>query len=237
MNQNKDLGNKNWYAILGLIATIITIVVFVTDKNLPDFFSTPTPGLRTSSQTDSTQIISTPQHPIIIITATALVNLHTLLTGTDDSPYWNSLLSVRQPTLNEIRADILSIWDANNFSVDDMPLPGIRSFNGTAEWNKEYLWPIYWCAKTQDTLSQNVENILTIFSVNDEVVPDKYIFNYYYDTNTGWKCNYHSIMIDGWQRNSRFTLQVERVFNTEINDGRQKYPAGSYIYELVISVK
>jgi hypothetical protein len=107
---------------------------------------------------------------------------------------------------------------------------------GIAEMDHEYLWPIYWCANTQDRLSKNIENITTIFTVNGETVPDKYILDYDFDTNTGWKCNYHSIVISGWLSNAQYTLKVKRIFKTDINDGQQNYPAGSYVYKLVLTL-
>ncbi len=150
---------------------------------------------------------------------------------------WKGILSVRMPTLNEIRQDMMSIWDANQLSLGDMLSPGVRSFNGTAQKDKEYLWPIYWCSKDQVTLAGNVENITTVFMVNGEIVPTKYIFDYYYDTNTGWECNYHATVIGRWPNNVQLILQVKRTFAAQINDGQQSYPAGDYIYELTISVK
>ena len=155
----------------------------------------------------------------------------------DNSNNWGGILSVRMPTLNEIRQDMLSIWDANQLSLGDMLSPDIRSLSGTAQKEKEYLWPIYWCSKDQATLANNVENITTVFMVNGEIVPSEYIFDYYYDTNTGWKCNYHATVIGRWPSNVQLILQVKRTFATQINDGQQSYPAGDYIYELNISVK
>jgi hypothetical protein len=237
MNMNKKENPKfvmpDWKTSLKILAIVVLLVLIIsgrlTPKSInifglelevntlitsPDQAAQPTPDKLTAT-------------PTFAITATPTANLSE----------WSGLLSVRKPTLNEIRQEMSSIWDANNLSLGDMLSPDVRSLRGTAQQKKEYLWPIYWCAKDQETLAQNVENITTIFSVNDEVIPDKYIFNYDYDTNTGWKCNYHAAVIGGWLRNSQYTLRVERVFETDINDGQQKYPAGSYVYELSISVK
>ena len=150
---------------------------------------------------------------------------------------WSQIISARTPTLNEIREDMLSIWDANNLSLGDMLSPEMRSFSGVAKSTNEYLWPIFWCAIDRSTLDIDVKNITTAFTVNDERVPDEYIFDYYYDTDNGWKCNYRATVIGSFPKNKPVNLQVARTFKTEIFDGQITYPAGDYIYKLVISVK
>ena len=42
MNNLTNVGNTRWFVLLILIATLITILVFITGKNLPDFFPSPT---------------------------------------------------------------------------------------------------------------------------------------------------------------------------------------------------
>ena len=245
INRPTDFGNKAWYVVIALIGTIVGITTFLTGKNLPDFFITSTPTTAIPILTETQPAVTTNQlmptliTPLSISTPTRAAQASTLVlnetaeNGTED---WSNIVSVRMPTLNEIRQDMLSIWDANQLSLGDMLSPDTRSFTGTAQADREYLWPIYWCATDQNTLSGNVENITTVFTVNGEIVPDKHIFEYYYDTNTGWKCNYRATVIGGWQKNTQLILQVKRTFATQISDGQQSYPAGDYIYELVLSV-
>jgi hypothetical protein len=38
MNKPTDIGNKRWYIWIGFIGTVIALIVFITGKNLPDFF-------------------------------------------------------------------------------------------------------------------------------------------------------------------------------------------------------
>ena len=173
--------------------------------------------------------------PTVEPTNTVVVSTSTPQPKTEN--IWSEPVLARMPTLNEIREDMLSIWDANRLSLGDMTSPSVRSFTGTANANKEYLWPIYWCAIDRPTLDMDVENISTVFMVNGEKVPDEYIFDYYYDNNTGWKCNYRASVIGKFPRNTSITLQVTRDFKTDIFDGQGTYPAGSYTYKLVLSVK
>ena len=41
MNKTTDIGNRRWFIGLSLLLALIAIIVFVTGKNLPDFFKTP----------------------------------------------------------------------------------------------------------------------------------------------------------------------------------------------------
>lgn len=143
---------------------------------------------------------------------------------------------VRLPTLNEIRADMLSIWDANNLDVTDIGSPGTRNYQGTVKPQQEYLWPFYWCALDQKTLDQNLENISVRFFVNGEPIPSENIFYYLYDTNTGWKCSYRAVVIGGWQNNSQVDLKLAYQIQNHINDGRSGYESGDYIHILTIEV-
>lgn len=154
-----------------------------------------------------------------------------------DEDGWNGTVSARKPTLNEIRDELVSIWDANDLFVEDMPTPGIKSYSGSANADQEYLWPIYWCALDRATLDENLLNISTLFLIDGETVPDEYIFEYYLDTENGWKCHYRASVIGDLPINTTINLQVIRTFSTEIFDGVLSYPAGNYTYELVISVK
>ncbi len=233
--KDKPSPKLDWKIIVGALAIVAVFILIImgrlTVKTINLFgvemevnASTASPGATSPAVTTATS--TTPANDQPIATAT-----------TQSASSWNQILVARMPTLNEIRQDKLSIWDANNFSLADMSAPGVLSLDGTAQQNKEYLWPIYWCANSQETLQQNVANIQTIFTVNGEVVPAQYLFDYDYDTNTGWRCNYHATVISGWRPNTQYTLRVERIFASEINDGEKTYPAGSYVYELIISTK
>jgi eukaryotic-like serine/threonine-protein kinase len=150
---------------------------------------------------------------------------------------WSEIVSARMPTLNEIRQDMLSIWNANGLSIEDMKSPGVKNLSGSAAVDQEYLWPIYWCAVDRATLDRNMENISTVFKVNGEKLPDEYIFGYYYDESNGWACNYRASVIGNFPKDTPITLQVSRILKSEVSDGQTSYPAGSYIYELVITAK
>ena len=144
---------------------------------------------------------------------------------------------VRPPTLNEIReGKPASLWNVNGIEIRDRYEPGEEDYEGTAQVDSEYLLPFYWCALTKDILNQNLEAILTTFRVNGERIPDRYILTYNYDTQSGWKCSYHAVVLGGWARDVQYDIEVRRSISAEINDGESTYTAGDYIYRMQVSV-
>lgn len=210
-------------ALIGIVSSCLAIFIFVTGKaSLRDIFDLPGPSTTpaTPGQEETTTSAPPPQLPA------------TSTTG------WSGILEARRPTLNEIRAEIpVSIWDANAIVVEDVLSPGRLSYSGTVQVGTEYLFPVYWCALTADILRQNMENLETVISLNGEIIPEKFILTYDYDTDNGWKCTYNSVVLGGWVSNGRYTLEATRTFLTEISDGRLDYPPGLYVYELNIVVR
>jgi len=220
--------NKEHYGIV--IFAVGTIVA-----GLVAFF--PTTTFLSVEPNPSTQIFgitATKSSP----TTQAIIFDTPTSTHENQASNWSGILSVRIPTLNEIRAEIpVSIWDSNNLNVRDMRSPGLDSYSGEARYGKEYLFPVYWCTTTSDLLTYNTDYINTFFLVNGEIVPEKYVFNYNYDTNTGWICNYHAIVIGGWVKNENYTLEIKRIFLKDLSDGQSSYSAGEYTYSLDVKVR
>jgi hypothetical protein len=149
-----------------------------------------------------------------------------------------SSLKVRKPAHDEIRADVpISIWDDNNISVDDMHSPGRKVYFGHVQMGMEYLFPVYWCANSEDILRQNMDNIETVLLVNGEAIPENHILTYDVDSNDGWKCTYVSVVLSGWTVDEKYKMEARRTFLAKIFDGQTNYPAGVYIYELNITVR
>ncbi|MFN8433853.1 MAG: hypothetical protein U0V18_07525 [Anaerolineales bacterium] len=209
----KKFQNSTIAFLISFLASCIGIFAFFTDINSIFDFFTPNEAARA-----------------IYPTAT--------LPPTQPVGSWNNALSARKPTLNEIRADNPpSIWITNGVEVRDMTAPGTDQYAGSVNASQEYLFPVYWCASSADLLQQNMDNINTTFTVNDETVPEKYIFSYNYDTNNGWKCSYHAVVFSDWDVAKQYTLQVHRMLLAELSDGQSNYPAGEYIFSLTLTVK
>ena len=210
----KKLQENPIIILMGILASCRGVFAFFTDINSIFDFMTPNEAVLSASQ-------PTP-----------------LPTATLNPSAWSGLLHARKPTLNEIRAEVPpSLWVTNGIDVRDMPAPGTDPYNGTVNATQEYLLPVYWCASSAALLQQTMDNIQTAFTVNGETVPEKYIFSYNYDTTNGWKCSYHAVVFGGWSKSAQYTLQAHRTLLTEQNDGQTTYPAGEYIFSLLVTVK
>lgn len=247
MKRKTEIGNQLWYVLVALIVSVISIIVFVTGKNLPQLLNDPTAVIESPARVITIIVSPTfrptsnnqlPMQTQLVSTATIAPTVTIAPTHTKNPESWSGLLDIRLPTLNEIRAEVpMSIWDANYLTVSDIPAPGSARYNGEVLYTNEYLFPVYWCATSPKILAHAMENIQTAFLVNQEVIPDKYVFQFNYDTDTGWNCAYHAIVLGGWTRNASYTLQIKHTLLTELTDGEGIYAPGDYIYELVVNVR
>ena len=146
-------------------------------------------------------------------------------------------LDLRKADPNEAAGVLTSIWDDNNISVKDMYSPGQKSYSGNAQVGVEYIFPVYWCATTENILAGNKDNIKTEFFLDGEQIPDTFILVYGYKDKDGWSCINTSITLSGWTSGEEYNLQIKRQFKTSVFDGKTKYSVGAYIYELNISVR
>jgi hypothetical protein len=146
-------------------------------------------------------------------------------------------LSVRQPTLYEIKNNsIPDIWEANSLQIQDMPNPDIQIYMGSVQRGKEYLFPIYWCARSTKLLGENLKSLSVYFVVNDKPIPGKYVFNYLENSNSDWKCQYFSVALSGWQPNTQYTVLINRIVTQRIYDGDRHYSEGAYTRKVVLDV-
>jgi hypothetical protein len=172
--------------------------------------------------------------PLPTVTPTEAPQLTVAPTKT---PALQSTVFARLPTLSEAQQGVnMSIWRANGIDVGDMPSPGTRSFTGTVELGHEYLWTLKWCTLSRPVLDDNLRHIALTYTLNDDIVPQNAVYNYYGD-ESGWSCYYWMTLVGGWRSGDRTRLRAIRIFDTEINDGQSSYPAGTYVYELVVTVK
>lgn len=239
--------------MIGTIAAAIvtgffSLIPSLNNSSAPVSTLTMTP-LSIASQVAATEIVNPQVLATLENTPTSVANspvpsFTEMPTGTpinqsaeNNTKNWSGLLTVRMPTLNEIRAEIpVSIWIANVIEVRDMHEPKIDNYSGEARIGTEYVLPTYWCADNTDLLAQNMENIETQFFVNTQKIPDQYIFSYTYDTETGWHCSSHSVVLGGWKKGLQYVLDVHRTLATDLSDGQSNYAAGDYIYRLMVKV-
>jgi len=184
---------------------------------------------------------ATPTPIIIQITSSPIVDIPTLTQVPTNAPQptnsSNETLAMRLPTLQEVNSEIPpNIWSANSIQIQDMPKPGVQVYSGNVRQNSEYLFPMYWCAKSLNILDDNLQYISMEFFVNNEQIPNEYIASSIKDVIPGWQCKYFSTILGGWDKNTQYTLEVSRVILKSISDGNVQYATGTYTRKLIIDV-
>lgn len=153
------------------------------------------------------------------------------------SPATPAILAVdsRLPTEQEWEA-VPSIWDRYNLSDGlDLEAPGSRRFSIVVTSDQPLLWPFYWCASDEKTLSENLHSISVDFLIDGARVPMDRVLELETDI-PGWKCHYWATMLTGWASEGRTTLAIQYHLLKDIHDGVRAYPAGDYLFELLVDV-
>jgi hypothetical protein len=100
--------------------------------------------------------------------------------------------------------------------------------------------PVYfsygWCARDEETLSQNFEHMKIALSVNGERLPNDVIHNLSFTTQDNMLCVDFGVLITEWAAGN-YTLEAVATFEDKINDGVSDFAAGKYafIYNVAVS--
>ncbi len=143
-------------------------------------------------------------------------------------------VSARKPSENELDSHP-SIWNVFKIPSLDMYEPEKKSFSGSVNSKDILEWPYYWCAKDMDILSENVDNMTFRFYINDELLPDSYLYRYSKKID-GWACRYWTTILSDWKQNEIVDLEIVQTILSELNDGYKTYAPGEYRYEIIVSV-
>jgi hypothetical protein len=209
MNKTTDTGNKRWYIWLGILATAITLIVFITGKNLPDFFSDP------SKET----LAGATQMPI--------------------EPYQSDLINITGCSSTMECPDSISIktllgegiqYDFNvEYKVAINPEEKIRFSTGWCTNEEELLY---------DNLNHmvyvfvvdGVSLIDQLKSQYDESVDldDPAVTNY---------CYFIGSSIDGWQSGQTYRIILGFKADADIYDGWSTFQQGDYLRTYIVTVK
>jgi hypothetical protein len=245
--KHKNTITKYWRVVIGLVC--LGLVIGVISYGIYNIRSlgAAAQGVTFSSETAPASTLTTPATATSTIiqdevdgSVTATIELPPT-ENTALEPSRISNLSIRKPTLNEIRENMLSIWDANLLTVKDIRSPGTNYYDGEANVGQEYLWTWHWCTTTKETLQSNRLYMTVRFYINGEILPsdDKGpIFVYDYDlvpTNT--PCAYWSTVIGGWRSNENYKLKITYTFTENVDDGSNVYPRGEYSHVLEVTAK
>jgi hypothetical protein len=118
-----------------------------------------------------------------------------------------------------------------------------ESYDETSEAGETYIYTVYmdtsqdvlwvygWCARSDELLQQNWENISLVFTLGvDEVPLSRFAVT---EVGTGTdECRLYCALLTDWP-DGEYVLTTEVTFETEIDDGTDVYPAGTH-YELYL---
>jgi serine/threonine-protein kinase len=238
---NGGSGTWNWARwIIGaaLIITILLLGVVFRDEII-ELFNGSNPPTTTAEQPVSKSTIP----PATVTSNPTTPEPTEMLTRTPEdtpttpfstsTPVWVNYLSVRKPTINDIK-DMKSIWETNVVDIGDIASPGIRFYEGLAEINKEFLWPYFWCTQGKDLLEQNLDNMEVKFYIDDQLLSDNYVFSYDYDNNTGWNCSYWATVFMGLRKNLEVKFDIKYTIREPIHDGQNYFSHGDYTHQLKV---
>jgi formylglycine-generating enzyme required for sulfatase activity len=87
-------------------------------------------------------------------------------------------------------------------------------------------WYQGWCAKSDNTLAQNLKNMKFELNINGQAIDlDKKAAANYFEDSDGFSCLSYSIVMYGWPSGST-SLISKLIFLDTINDGESDYDAG-----------
>lgn len=144
-------------------------------------------------------------------------------------------VSVKKPSKTDIDT-FESICNIFMIPPLDMENPGKKNFIISIDEKDTVLWPFYWCAIDNDSLNNNLQDLSVSFFINEERIPESYIFSYS-RIIPGWVCRYWTVLLSEWRREEVIQLDIKYQFRKSVFDGKNTYPAGDYIFSLTTSVK
>lgn len=208
---------------------------------LINFAQNPTTPATPENPTNDVTEIGTPTilFPTVISpTIDQITTSPTSLSENAATPAWNSSVSARMPTLDEIdENNIPTIWNDILADIPDIPSPGTEYYEVTLTSDKEYLWPLEWCSLGKALLDENIEAMSLEFLINGKAIPKESIFYYQYANDSGWNCSYWATVLGNWESGAEYNLVVSYTFNSEVFDGEESYPAGDYVHCFRTTIK
>jgi len=151
------------------------------------------------------------------------------------SPETRGAVHTTRPTEQNVR-DIPSIWAIYGLTEGlDLPGPGTRRFSVDVNRNDSFIWPFYWCASDEETLTGNLRSITVDFLIDDLSAPPINILEFD-QFSREWDCHFWATMLSGWEHGTEISLVIRYTFREDVHDGVQEYPAGDYSFELNVKV-
>jgi formylglycine-generating enzyme required for sulfatase activity len=98
------------------------------------------------------------------------------------------------------------------------------------------LWDYSWCAATDETLPQNLEQMKVDFILNGSPVPQENILISDAQSADDSHCRNFSILVKNWA-NGQQQLETSVTMIQPVNDGWNAYPAGTHIFKYFVNVE
>jgi hypothetical protein len=139
------------------------------------------------------------------------------------------------PTELQVR-EVVSVWDAYGL-LESLELrePGAREFDVAAASETPLLWPFFWCASDDATLSENLTSIRVEFMAGNVAVAASDIREFEI-ASEGWACHYWVTLLTDWGTAPEVKLTVTYTLSQDLNDGYDDYRAGIYSYSVLAQV-
>lgn len=132
-------------------------------------------------------------------------------------------------------SDVPTMQELAEESYDDPSEAGeTYIYTISMDSSQDVLWVYGWCATTKEQLRQNWENITLAFYLDAEEVPlSRFVMT---EEGSGInECRLYYAVVTDWPL-GEYLLTTEITFETEIDDGTDIYPAGTYYHMFLVSV-
>ena len=100
--------------------------------------------------------------------------------------------------------------------------------------SQDLMWVYSWCTATKEQLTENLDNISLVFTLDGEAVPlDSFAT---LEGNFGeQECRLYYTLLTDWPRGEH-VLTTQVTFATTLDDGFDVYPAGTHVYRYQVHV-
>ncbi len=95
--------------------------------------------------------------------------------------------------------------------------------------NDAYLVTGGWCARSQQTLEENLESITFELFINEVQTPTDHLYQSDAHTYTGYYCRYWQTISTGWDQDMIVPIEKRYTLLEDINNGDSFYVSGEYV--------
>jgi len=116
----------------------------------------------------------------------------------------------------------------------------LSTYKASLTQDQRALWYYNWCTTTSTILNENFGHIQINFMIDDTVIPLNQVAVIDYESNPLNKsdgvCRQYFTVINYWPI-GQHRLEIRVTFTQDLDDGWDMYPAGTHIYEYIVTVR